>query len=598
MAEMSSDTYSDVIDRRKFLALTGATGAAALAGCSGKQAIENGGGNSAQGGKNGYDVAYDDAFGGNPVDYHFNVFNPQKYAWPAGRLLFDKWLSYSFTVEKFLPGAVTSVDFADNLKSATVKFRKDLKWDTGDSVRSKDIKTVLELMRKTKSSLWLYLSGYKITNDDPITVEFTFPEKTNPRILKFTLTDAFVSAKHETHKRFLDAPASKILQWEWTDNVVASGPFSFVKKGKQAFELEANKHFYNSDKINFNKFLLPSYGGNTAIQQALMNPAQSGVDGTHSLFVPKQTYKQFSDKITEVNIPAKWGYGIVFNHKDPDFGKRKVRQAVANIIDRKAMVKNAGPRSKFATPTPCGIAPNDQEFWLGDDMNKFKTYGVGERRKDKAAQLLRDAGYSRNGGVWKDNKDGSTLGGNYYSPAGWTDWTTMTNTVVSQLNDFGFDVSITTRPTSDWTSILSESNFKMSAYYWLPGGSRSTFPYFPLRYQLINDALSHGHNYPADKEYTIPALGSGTMTINPLENVQSIAAKPSRKAAKPAVRRSAWHNNIDIPMLGLLSKYEQSWTTNDEWTVVDKKNKHRQVKWPQFWWTHEGKLNYIPESKR
>jgi peptide/nickel transport system substrate-binding protein len=598
MADRSGTEYSDVIDRRKFLALTGSTGAAALAGCTGNSGDGNSGtGGNTQSGR--YDVAYDDAFGGNPVDYHFNTFNPQKYAWPAGRLLFDRWLNYSFTTDEFLSGAITNIDFADDQKSATATFRKNLMWDTGDAVKSKDIKTVLDLKRKTDSSLWLYLSGYNITNDNPITVKFNFPKKTNPRIVKFALTNGYVSAKYETHKRFLDAPASKILSWEWTDNVVASGPFSFVSKGKQAFEFKANKHFYNYDKFNFNKFLMPSYGGNTAIQQALMNPAQSGVDGSHSLFVPPQTYKQFPDIVTEVNIPAKWGYGVVFNHKDPDFGKRKVRQAVANLIDRKAIVKNAGPRTKFATPTPSGIAPKDQEFWLGNHMDKFDTYGVGERRKDKAAQLLRSAGYSREGGVWTDTRDGSTLGGNYYSPAGWSDWTTMTNSVVSQLNDFGFDLSIATRPTADWTSLLSQSNFRMSSFYWLPGGPRSTFPYYPLRYQLVNDTLSHGHNYPADKKYTIPALnGGGTMTLNPLKTVKEIATTPSRKAAKPAVRRSAWHNNIDIPMLGLLSKYEQSWTTNDEWTVVNKDNKHRKVKWPQFWWTHEGKLNYVPESKR
>lgn len=598
MADSTASEYMDVIDRRKFLALTGTTGAAALAGCTGGG--NSGDGKLAEGSSEDhkiYNAVFDNAFTGNPVDLHFNVFNPQNYEWVAGRLLFDKWMGYSFTSEEFLPGAVSNVEFADDLKSATIQFRDDLKWDTGDDVKAKDIKTILELMKKTKEALWQYLSGYEITKNDPVTVRLDFPQKTNPQILKFQFTTSYVCAKHETHKQFLDKPASEILQYQWTDNIVSSGPFSFVKKGRQAFEFELNEHFYNYDKLNFNEYQVDSFGGNTAQQQALMSAKE--VDGATSLFVPPQTYEQFADNVVEINIPAKWGYGIVFNHDDPDFGKRKVRQAIAHLIDREAMVKNAGPRTKFPTPVPCGIAPKDVKSWLGDDMNKFETYGVGKRQKNKASQLLKDAGYSKEGGVWTNTENGNTLSGNYYTPAGWTDWTTMTNTVVSQLNDFGFDFKITTRPTNDWNSILANSDFKISAFYWLPGGSRSSFPYYPLRYQLVNTVIKGGHNYPNEKKYTIPAMnGNGTMTMNPMKTVENIATAGGKKAAQPHVRRAAWHNNIDLPMLSLLSKYEQSWMTDDEWTVVGKDNKHRKVKWPPIWWTREGKLNYIPESER
>jgi peptide/nickel transport system substrate-binding protein len=597
MADSTGSEYMNVLDRRKFLALTGTTGAAALAGCTG------GGGDGGEMAKNSsedhkiYNETFDMALNGNPVDLHFNAFNPQNFEELIAPLLFDRWMAYSFTEDKFLPAAVTSVKFADDLKSATTEFRDDLKWDNGDAVKPKDIKTVLELMKKTDEALWQYLSGYKITNDKPITVRFNFPQKTNPKILKFQFTNSLLCAKYETHKKFLDKSASEILQYQWTDNVLSSGPLSFVKKDKQAFEFKLNKHYYNYNELNFNEYQIDSYGGNTAQQQALMSP--KNVDAAISLFVPPQTYKQFPEKVAEINIPAKWGYGIVFNHKDPDFGKRKVRQAIAHLIDREAMVKNAGPRTKFPTPTPCGIAPKDVKPWLGDDMKKFETYGVGEQQKDEAAKLLKDAGYSKKGGVWTDTKRGSKLGGNYYSPAGWTDWTTMTNTVVSQLNDFGFDLKIATKPTNDWNSKLVKSDFRISAFYWLPGGSRSTFPYYPLRYQLVNTTIKGGHNYPADKKYTIPAMnGKGTMTINPLKTVKNIATTPDKKAAQPHVRRAAWHNNIDLPMLSLISKYEQSWMTKDEWTIVDKDNKHRQVKWPQTWWLREGKLDYIPESKR
>jgi peptide/nickel transport system substrate-binding protein len=170
----------------------------------------------------------------------------------------------------------------------------------------------------------------------------------------------------------------------------------------------------------------------------------------------------------------------------------------------------------------------------------------------------------------------------------------MTQTVVSQLNDFGFDFSISTKPTNDWFSQYSNSNFAMGSLYWLPGGSRSSFPYFPLRYQLWEEEIGGGHNYreKAQTEQTIPGPDGGELTLTPLDEVDQIAQQPDDDTAREYVQRAAWHSHVELPFLGLVSKFEQSWTTNDEWTVAPQDDANRQVKWPQFWWVHEGDLQY------
>ncbi|WP_435345911.1 ABC transporter substrate-binding protein [Haloarchaeobius sp. HRN-SO-5] len=586
-ADSKPSDYEDVLSRRKMLAAAGASGIAALAGCStdGSDPADT---DTEPGTGDGdvHDATFVNAYNGNPADLHFNSYADQNYGWPAGRAVFAPFLKYSFTEGEFLLGALD--DLQVDGQEVTLTFREDLQWDNGDDWTTDDLEVQLELAKKTGSSLWGYLDSYEIVDEK--TARLQLAGATNPQIIKFELTNFFVDTKKETHEQWLDKPAAELLQWAWEDPV-ASGMFSFANKDNQAFELERNDSFYKSDNVNFETYLIESYGGNNAQHQALLTGEQ--VDAAVSLFTPPQTADQFADNVSEVRLPAKWGYGMVFNHADEDFGKREVRQAMAHVLNRQELVDNAGPRTKFPAPIPCGIAPQDQERWLGDWYDDFETYGVDSSQTDQAAALLESAGYTKSGGTWTD-ADGNTLGGNYYSPAGWTDWTTLTQTVVSQLNDFGFDFSVTTKPTNDWFGQYSNSNFKVGCFYWLPGGARSAFPYFPLHYQLMGTDIGGGHGYreTAESEQTVPGRDGGEMTLNPLEVTEQIAQQPSDDEAQQYVQRSAWYNHIDLPFLGLVGKFDQSWVTTDDWTTAPSDTANYGVKWPQNWWIHEGDLQY------
>lgn len=82
------------------------------------------------------------------------------------------------------------------------------------------------------------------------------------------------------------------------------------------------------------------------------------------------------------------------------------------------------------------------------------------------------------------------------------------------------------------------------------------------------------------------------MTLNPLEVTKKIARQANNDEARQYVQKAAWHSHIELPFLGLVSKFEQSWTTSDEWTTASEGSPNRRVKWPPFWWLHEGELQY------
>ena len=581
--------YSDLIDRRRFIELAGVSGAAALAGCggdgSGQEGTDTGTGSS----DGVLDVTHVSALQANPMNRTINPFHTQLNSEPASRLAYDRYASYSFENDEFSLSALKEWKF--DKETVTLTFRDDLKWSNGDKITTEDIDVQFKLLKKTGSAIWGYVESTKVVDD--VTYQLNLTGPTNPQMVKFQLSNMWVDTPASEFKQFLDKPASAVQTYEWedkSDNIVTSAGFKYSDRNQQEWTFKRNDQFRKADNINFKTYKFDAYQ-EASVPQQDFTAGGKRFDSSWSMFAPPATVKGFKDYVVEIkSILAKWGYGMIFNHKDPIFGDRAVRQAIAHVVNRESLVQNAGPRTKFPASVPCGIAPKNIDDWLGDKKGQFESYGVGSSQTKKAATILEDAGYTKQNGTWQ-NSSGKKIKADYLSPAGWSDYTTMTNTVVDQLNQFGFDLTVSTKPTSDWQGSFINSNFKIGTFYWLPGQSRSTFPYFPLRHQLALNALNGGHNYPTEKDQTIPAMGgNGEMTLNPLDTVNQIGKEPTREAAKPIVQKAAWHNNYDLPMLSLVGKFEQSWLTKDEWNIVEKGDPDRATKWPPFWLPREGKL--------
>ena len=576
--------YSGTISRRHVIKLSGVAGATALAGCTG------GGSSSGEMTANSdgvFDVTLTGATNeGVPSNMHLNPMATQNYDWIAGNHVFERFAAYNFETQEFEMAGLS--DWSFDGETVTLTIRDDLKWDTGDDVTAGDVITQFRLMKKTEATLWDFTDSVEQGEDDK-TVVLTLSRSTNPEIIKHTLanSDLRIHGYQPVYNEFLDQDAAAIQQFEWEEDVHGNGPFTFESKSDQAWTLTRNEHFYNAEEVKFSTYELLNRQDNNALQQGLMG---GELDVVSSLFVPPSVVEGLPDSVEEVTLPANWGYGVIFNHNHEDFGKRKVRQAIAHVINRQQVADNAGPRTKNPAPKVTGISPADQESWLGDAYDSFESYGPDATQSEEAAALLREAGYEKSDGTWQDS-DGNTLGGSYTTPASWSDWTTATNTVVDQLNAFGFDFEINSIPTSDFYSAYTESEFAIGAFYWMPGGARSSFPYFPLRWQLNNPDIGGGHNFE-EKEYTIPAMeGSGEMTINPFEEIQSVATTQDEAAVTEAIRRVAWHSNQNLPLLGLVEKQDQSWLTNDGWDIGSAGDDARGVKWPSHWLPKQGKLN-------
>lgn len=592
---MSNDSggYGEVVNRRQFIRIAGVSGAAALAGCSGGDG-GNGGGDEDETITTitppGQEQVYDTRFvcatnNGVPDNSHLNPDATQNYDDIAGAYVFERFAAYNFETQEF--ELVALEDWSVDSETFTLTIREDLNWDNGDPVTAQDLVTQFRLQEKMDAPIWDFAESVE-EGDDEKTVVFTLESETNPVLLKHAIGGQLdrIYAHHPTFEQFLDEDVSEVQGFAYEDDVIGNGPFSFDSKDKQSWKFTRNEEYADAEYVNFEEVELLSREENSALQQGLRG---GELDGMHSLFCPPNIAEGMPDNVEEINTPAKWGYGIVFNHDHEHFGEVEVRKAVAHVVNREEVAGNAGPRTKATPDVITAIAVDDQEEWLGDDMDAFETYGKDSSQEDQAESLLSDAGYTKSDGTWQDS-DGNSISADYVTPAGWSDWTTATETIVEQLNDFGFDLQVNSAPTEDFFGDYTDNDFALGALYWLPGGARSSFPFYPLRWELECPDIDGGHEFPTG-EKTIPGMDGGEMTIDPLEEIKTVANMSSPEEATDTIRRVAWHHNQTLPFVGISEKQEQTWVSSEKFNTPSSNDPVLGIKWASQYLPRTGKLS-------
>ncbi|WP_225336463.1 ABC transporter substrate-binding protein [Halomicrobium urmianum] len=609
-----SQEYTDVLSRRRFAELAGATGVVALAGCTGdggdggtgestdpsdENASEGDGGDGTQA----YDKQHLSRTNVVPANAQFNLQNPNSRSAIAYQLVFDEFTKFNYARGEFVPHAISDWEFTGDTFEMTV--RKGLTWDDGDPVTAEDIATQLRLNQITNGSMWNYTES--VDTPDERTVVLTLQGDVNPRIIEFdVLGDNWVHQKADVFGEYLetyesgdeDEAARQLQEFAYQD-VVASGPFSLEQAGQQQLLTTRRDDHPDSENVNFSEYAFRYIDGNQQTHQALINLT---VDSIPIVFAPPEVVDQMPDAVQLETTPGKWGMGLVPNHEHRHAGDRAVRQAIQYVVDRKAVVQNVGDTLKQAPELPVGIPSDDQERWLGDAMSDFDDYGVGETMTDEATAVLKEAGYSKNDGTWQDS-DGNPVRLPVTAPAGWSDWITATETIVDQLNAFGFEATVDSRSYDAMAStVWPNGDFALSAGSWLPGGASAAFPYFSLYHQLVEHA-SIPSNYPAmiesqggsEADVTVPGRDGDDLTVNPSDRLEELSQTSDDAAIQEIVSELAWVTNVDLPVIPVMEKLDETFLTTDEWSVPEQGSEKNQVKWPNAWLPKQGDLTYTGE---
>ena len=622
-----STSYSDLISRRRFVELTGVTGAAALAGCDGD------GDGTATPGSTDDSQNTDDGTATDAEQFHADVthlgsstaqdmsvvqFNPWNSSdGPAisDRLLFEKLAQYSFADGEFKPAALK--DWQLDGDTFTMTLRDGLKWSNGDDVTADDIVRQFRIAKYDQDPVWNWAGGIEATDDK--TAEITIDGEVNDIVVESDLfAQRMLKADEETYGEYLSQLESSDSDEGLGDlgsfadtEPVTNGPFAYAGANEQELKTTHVSQVDGADhpdagKINFGKYNFQTAGGN---QQAAAALNSLSVDSNFSLSVPARTVAGFPDAVEVVNWPNVWGFGITPNHEHRHAGDRPVRQAIAFAVNREAAVNNSLPRAKRAPDLAVGITDvNDaQETYLGDAHGDFESYGKAETMTDKVTEVMEGGGYSKVDGTWQDS-DGNTVSLPVTCPSGWGDWVAQAETVVDNLNAVGFQsefVGMTGFAQSG--NVLKKGDFVLASGPWLHGGPLS-HPYFSFQHTFVDPQVVTQEvraAYPTwseewggkgnDTEITVPARsGDGEMSIKPAQAVQEMSQTSDQERIQELTLDLAWVSNVDLPIIPVADKIYQSWLTSDDWDVPLPPNEDPDatLAYPQTWLPRKGKMNY------
>jgi peptide/nickel transport system substrate-binding protein len=579
--------------RRKFLIGMGSAGALALAGCAsdspdggdggdgngtdggdGNDTDGSGGGGDGSGGGEPVDAEFTTESWVLPTDAQFNPYNPKQYSGHAANLLFEPWAAYIPAEGSFAPHLLT--DWSVEGTSGSLSIHEEAVWHDGSPVTSRDLVTQLKLDKFIDRAVWESLKS--VSQDGEKTVAFELQQEVNPQILNHQLLARRGSVPHATFEKHLQAlqdassdsetdKAKQGLLGEKITDPMGNGPFTLETVNTQKYEFERFDDHRFADAINYPRFGMKHLTSNQERWSALKS---DNIDGGGA-FTPPNVLKTFPKHVDMVGGPSFWGMGLAFNHDHPVWGKRKVRQAIAHVINRASVAASSGGDLKIPVDTVCGlwtqsdqnVYPAQADQYLGDSKSAFNAY---EPSTEKATKLLEEAGLQKKGGTWK-RPDGKTLTAPVKAPAGWSDWISGAQSLVGELKKFGLKANLTTVESSTFPSQIADSDFDLATWYWADG---VPYPYFTFRQQVASQEAHEYYNYPT--EVTVPAVAdpSGeSITVNVDERVTQLGQATDEAEAEEIIRELAWVVNQDLPILSIQQKMGQWFVTGDDWQYPD-----------------------------
>ncbi|WP_435146108.1 ABC transporter substrate-binding protein [Halobaculum sp. P14] len=483
----------------------------------------------------------------NPQNVQFNPYNPKLQVKIADAMMYGSLAKYDQKNLEWIPHLATDWSVSDG--KLTISLSDEFTWHNGDPVTAQDVKTKLLLERVVGGSILGSFNGVKTPDDT--TIVLNLKGKTNKNLLFQNFLSLQIDAPHSLFKEYVQGvelgnpdaeyqdQLEKLLQYKVTEPV-AWGPFEFDRRTGQSIELTKFEDHPVADKLNFSNISLQYVNSN---QQRFQMALSGRMDGG-PMIPTKSVAEQLPDSY--VNYPFARGLGMVlaFNHGVKEFQDVRVRQALCHVFDRTAMIKNMSALGKEAMEFDTGFYGDEQvkREYLGDDLQNFTQYDD----KEKAAQLLRDAGYTKESGTWM-KPNGEKFSITLKAPSGFGSWRTSTNTATSQLQEFGIDASFKSETIATFLSqTLPSGNFEIAAAF---NGNRILHPLPTLKSEFEGSpVLQPTYNYPAEFEVPMPVGNpdGSKETVN-VNDLVDTASSTSGEEAVQALKKLSWTYNQTVP---------------------------------------------------
>ncbi|HEU0164284.1 MAG TPA: ABC transporter substrate-binding protein, partial [Thermomicrobiales bacterium] len=395
-----------------------------------------------------------------------------------------------------------------------VRLRAGTKWEDGTPITSKDVVDTLWCLRIMSNVVWTLIDDAVVIDDSTFSVHMSTPatvveryiiRQSNPRPSSIfgdwaqKARDLFASGKtidDDEGKQLLDQ-FNKFRP----DKVVASGPYTIDISSITSAQmtLPKNPNAWNADKALFDRIV--NFNGETDTITPVVLAKE--VDYATHGFAPASEKQMEASGIRILRPPTYSGPAVYMNFDKlaSTFGDVKVRQAVATAINRAQNGTVALADSGIGVKYMTGFSDNLVAQWLDDAAIK----GLDDYANDadKAASILTDAGWTKDGDNWKD-KDGKETKFEVTFPAEYADWSASGLDFADQLSNWGIQVTPRAVTYTQQPIDMDKGNFELGIQGW--GNSNNPHPYFSFvtpfltrNFPIAKNNGGKGIDFPLDQ---------------------------------------------------------------------------------------------------
>ena len=341
----------------------------------------------------------------------------------GNNLMWEPLMYFGIYKNEFIPWLADSMEYTrPDFTALEIKLNKDAKWSDGTPVTSKDVVYTFEGQMKNEKLPYhtQFAEGVKsVTAKDDLTVEVTF-NAPSPRFKFEVLTEKFdtgipiVPAAWESAQKDPNAAPGR-------DEIPHSGPYNIVawNANQKIFDLRPDWWAVKAGRIALpaaKRVIIVNILNqpvDTVAQRVVNNEFDSSVDMRAQII--GNILQQNPEVQSWTGTESPYGYldwwpnSLWMNDKLPPYDDARVRKAVSLAINRDQIDEVLYEGAKVSTIYPFPLYPNLQAFVDSPEVKAEEAkYNPREFNLDKSAQLMTEAGFTKNGdGLWA--KDGKTV---------------------------------------------------------------------------------------------------------------------------------------------------------------------------------------------
>jgi peptide/nickel transport system substrate-binding protein len=321
--------------------------------------------------------------------------------------------------------------------------RKGVTFHDGTPLTANDVKFTYDTLLNEKfnsPSRGLYTPIKSVEVIDKLTVKFNLSQPYTPLLSYLDL--GIVPASSANNKNFANKP-------------IGTGPYKVVSWSKNNYiKFEANENYWNgkpkTKKLTY--FIIPDNTTRVAALEA------GDVDFVHSPLSPQDIERMKKDDRFVVKETNGLGFTYLnFNQKNEILSDKKVRQAIAHLINKQSISKDI-----YQGMDKKGTSPIIPSSWAYSD--KVTDYPYDPK---KAVQLLNEAGWKDSDGDGVLDKNGKKLNIELSTHTEDPNRIQSVEYLQHEWSSVGIDVKVTTTEWPTFSERLMNNDFDIALVGWL-----------------------------------------------------------------------------------------------------------------------------------